>query len=453
MKPSLLVVDDEVAFLESMAYSLKVQGYDDVTTLSDPTKVPMLLDQRQFDLAFLDINMPGMDGLELLGLLKEKSPTTECVMITANESVPLVVQAIKLGAYDYLVKPIEPDQLYHAMDRALEHKQLLEVVASRQSTDMNDLLEQPEAFQHILTCDPGMLQLLREAELHARSDIPILVTGETGVGKELVARAIHNASSRSDGPFVAVNMLALPQGLFESALFGHAKGAFTGATESQPGYLGQAQGGTLFLDEIGDLPMELQGKLLRVLQEREYTPVGRTRPRQADVRFVAATHQDLPRLVEQGTFRNDLYYRLRFAQLRIPPLRHRKDDIHLLARTLLQQSIRPAITLPSETVSVLMRHDWPGNVRELQGLLEAAVNLAAEGVLLPQHLHLPTSGTSVLSASTTLSLDTVEPLAEVERKHILAAYEAMDNNKTHTAKALGVSLPTLHRKLKAYQVK
>lgn len=453
MKPAILVVDDEAAFLDSISYSLKTQGHTNVTTMTDPTQALQRVKEQRFDLAFLDINMPGMNGLELLEALKEVSPATQCVMITANESIPLVIRAIKLGAYDYLVKPIEPEQLYHSMDRVLEHKQLLDVVTVLNQPDTKELLEQPKAFQEIITCDPGVLKLLREAELHARSNIPILVTGETGVGKELLARAIHKASSRSDGPFVPVNMVAVTPTLFESALFGHAKGAFTGATENQPGYLGQAQGGTLFLDEIGDLPLEIQGKLLRVLQEKEYTPVGRTRPRQADVRFVAATHRDLDVLVKEGTFRQDLYYRLRFAHLRIPPLRERRDDVRLLADAFLKQSMRPDAKLSNQAILSLLRHDWPGNVRELKGLLEAAANLAADGVIEADFLKLDNTDATQPVHADSPSLSTIEPLVEVERRHILQVYQHLNNNKTHTAKALGISLPTLHRKLKAYQVK
>jgi two-component system response regulator AtoC len=451
MKPALLVVDDEQAFLHSMRFSLRSQGYSDVTTVADPTQVPALLTQRTFDLAFLDINMPGLNGLALLEHIKQQSPHTECIMLTANEEIAQVIRAIKAGAYDYLLKPLEPDQLFCAMERALEHKHLLLTLAQRQPAFAQEHLDDPESFKQIVTCEPEMLRLLREAELHARSDIPILITGETGVGKELLAQAIHKTSSRNKGPFVAMNMLALSATLFEASFFGYAKGAFTGALEQTAGYLDQAQGGTLFLDEIGDLPMEIQGKLLRVLQEREYTPLGKTRPQHANVRFVAATNRDLEQAVAQGAFRRDLYYRLRFAHLHIPPLRERRDDIRLLARTFLQRA-KTTCTIAPDALAALLRFDWPGNIRELQGSLQAALNLAEHTVGM-QHLphFLRASPPSIASAFADTSAE-IEPLAEVERKHILFVYDTLQHNKTQTAKLLGVSLPTLQRKLKAYDI-
>jgi transcriptional regulator with PAS, ATPase and Fis domain len=261
-----------------------------------------------------------------------------------------------------------------------------------------------------------------------------------------MAQAIHRASPRRRGPFVAVNMLALSSSLFESEFFGHRKGSFTGAIADKDGYLDRARGGTLFLDEIGDLPMDLQGKLLRILQEGEYCPVGDTKPRQADVRFIAATHQDL----EKASFRKDLYYRLRFAHLAIPPLRQRRDDIRLLAARFLEGSARPDARLSEEAQEALVAHDWPGNVRELKGTVEAAANLAERGEILNRHLNIPLrkrpSGDGTVEPSTML------PLAEVERRHILRVYDATGKNKTQTAKILGISPQTLHRKLGAYRV-
>jgi two-component system response regulator AtoC len=248
-------------------------------------------------------------------------------------------------------------------------------------------------------------------------------------------------------------MLSLSPLLFESEFFGHAKGAFTGALADRAGYLENAQGGTLFLDEIGDLPMEIQGKLLRILQEGEFTPVGKTTPRRADVRFVAATNQDLQARVEEGVFRKDLYYRLRFAHLTLPPLRERKGDVRLLAEAFVRGSSRPDASISEEAMAVLMLHDWPGNVRELKGAMEAAANLAESGVIEPEHLHLedaPGMAESVEAAEEAQA--PLAPLAEIERRHILAVYHALDDNKTHAARRLGISLATLQRKLKAYGV-
>ncbi len=453
MKTSILVVDDEPAFLDSVVRMLRLEGYEDVTSVADPTAVVALLEERTFDAAFLDITMPVMDGLEVLGVLKEHAPETECVMVTANESVPLVIQAVKAGAYDYLVKPITPDQLLHALDRALERKRLIESLLLRSSRAAKRTLDDPGAFGEIVTGDRPMLRLLREAELHAASGIPVLVTGETGVGKELFARAVHRASRRADGPFVPVNMLALSPTLFESEFFGHVKGAFTGADRRKQGYLGKATGGTLFLDEIGDLSLEIQGKLLRILQEGEFTPVGATRAVESDVRFVAATNQDLHKLVEQRKFRKDLFYRLQFAHLQIPPLRDRCGDLPLLAERFMSASATGAASLTDDSWATLEAHSWPGNVRELKGVLAAATNLAAGGDVEPGHLKLPRARARAAAVGAVTEVGELEPLRDVERRHILAVYEAVGHNKSQAARVLEIGLQTMHRKLKAYGVK
>ncbi len=451
MKTSILVVDDETAFLDSVVRMLRIEGYDQITPMSDPTKVPDLFGENEYDIAFLDITMPEMDGLDLLKIIKERSPQTECVMITANESIPMVIKAVKRGAYDYLVKPINPEQMNHTLNRALERRRLLESLLLRSTRAVKKNLDNPEAFREIMTGDKNMLRLLHEAELHANSDIPILVTGETGVGKELMARAIHKASRRASGPFVPVNMLALSPTLFESEFFGHVKGAFTGADKDKVGYLGKAHGGTLFLDEIGDLSLEIQGKLLRILQEGEFTPVGDTRSIRADVRFVAATNQDLEKQVQQRKFRKDLFYRLQFAHLHIPALRERAEDIPLLTGKFLEGKEGSA---PTEDAQVdLEAHDWPGNVRELKGVLEAAANLASGGPIKSEHLRLPKKKSRVVLKGKQTTVGELEPLGEVERRHIVSVYEATGNNKSQAARVLGIGLQTLHRKLKAYGVK
>lgn len=445
--PKILIVDDEEFFLKILSQSLTSLGYDDQVAVSDPSEVSSYLSAQDFDLALLDVSMPGINGLELVKLVGRQSPQTQCIMVTANEEIPTVIKAVKLGAYDYLLKPVDVKQLGHAVARALEHKRMVDLLLLKQAAKHD--LDNPEIFSHIITVDNAMLRLLREAELHARSEIPVLITGETGTGKELIAGSIHRASPRASANFVAVNMLAISPGLFESEFFGHAKGAFTGAISDKEGFLAQARGGTLFLDEIGDLTLEIQGKLLRILQEGEYTPVGKTRAEKADVRFIAATNQDLEDLVEQRRFRKDLYYRLRFAWVDLPPLRERKEDIQLLAAHFLKESLRPKSKLSEQVQAMLLAHDWPGNIRELKAVLEAAANLAVSGNIAPRHLNLPAMARAVSSQPMAIC----EPLAEVERRHILAAYEQLGHNKTQTAKQLKISLATLQRKLKAFQVK
>jgi len=454
MATAILVVDDEQDFLDSVARGLRLEGYKDVTAVARSTDVPALLEEKRFDCALLDMTMPDLDGIQLLQIIKEKSPRTECIMVTAQDSVPLVVRAMRLGAYDYLLKPTTPEDLSLALERALERQRLLEAMVLRGSDAQEHALEQPEAFRDFITADPLTLRLLREAELHAGSRIPVLITGETGAGKEVLARAIHKASRCAAGPFVAINMLAVAPTLFEAEFFGHAKGAFTGADRDRPGYLARAKNGTLFLDEIGDLALETQGKLLRILQEGEYVPVGKTRPERADVRIVAATNQDLSKLVAARRFRKDLFYRLQFAHLKLPPLRQRREDIPLLAQHLLAASAHPGATLSERAELALLGHDWPGNVRELQGALEAAANLAAGGTIEPQHLRLGGGAKAPLEVrGTGAETGRLEPLAEIERRHILAVYDAVGHNKSQAARVLEIGLQTLHRKLQAYDVK
>ena len=451
---SILIVDDEPAHLDNVQRILRMRGYSDVTGVSDAREVPSMLGDRTFDIALLDITMPFMNGLDLLRVIKETSPQTECIMLTASESIPTVIKAVKLGAYDYIMKPYTPDQLIQSLDRALERKRLIESLRLRSADSVSRSLNNPRAFRNIVTSCQNMLRLLHEAELHASSRIPVLITGETGVGKELLARAIHDASDRSNGPFTAVNMLSISSGLFESEFFGHTRGAFTGAERDKTGYLAMAQSGSLFLDEIGDLPIEVQGKLLRILQEGEYTPVGTTKSKKVDVRFIAATNQDLRKRVEDGLFRKDLFYRLQFAHLNIPPLRERLQDIPLLAAIILENTGKKGVSLSQRAEEELLRHEWPGNVRELMGVLEAAANLAVKGEILPEHIRIPepvrNGRTSTRNGNVGPSLG---PLAQVVRKHTLAVYEAMGRNKTRTAMVLGIGLQTLHRKLNAYSEK
>ena len=452
MTTSILIVDDEQDFLDSAVRMLRIEGYDDLTALSAPRPAMELMERKTFDAAFLDITMPELSGLELLKFIKERSPQTECIMITANESIPTVVKAVRMGAYDYLVKPIKPEQLTHALERALERKYLMESLLLRSEKAVVRELKNPAAFREIVTGDQAMLRLLHEAELHAASNIPVLITGDTGVGKELLARGIHNASRRHAAPFVAINMLALTPTLFESEFFGHAKGAFTGADREKAGYLARAKGGTLFLDEIGDLSLEIQGKLLRILQEGEYVPVGKTQAEPADVRFLAATNQDLEKLLQQHKFRKDLYYRLQFAHLRLPPLEERLGDLPLLATKFLLAIDRAGVRLTPEAETMLASYHWPGNVRELKGVLEAAANLAEKGVIAPEHLRLPIKSMKISTSNQPETGSRLETLAEVERRHILAVYEAVGRNKSQTARVLDIGLQTLHRKLKEYQV-
>ncbi|MFC1882787.1 sigma-54-dependent transcriptional regulator, partial [Thermodesulfobacteriota bacterium] len=323
MDSSIIVVDDEQDFLESVRRGLITSGIKNVRTETDPRKAASAFEQGEvFDIALIDLTMPDMSGIELLEAIKTNSPTTECVMITAVDEARTAINCLKKGAYDYLVKPISKEDLVSSINRALERKRLIEILDLGKRRTLPKLVNK-KAFSPIITRSNAVLRVLKEAELHAASDIPILITGETGTGKELLSRAIHAASSRAGSVFTPVNMESLNPNMFDAQFFGHTRGAFTGAEKDRSGYLESSNRGTLFLDEIGNLPLELQGKLLRVLQDGEFIKIGTATPRKVDVRFIAATNSDLERMMAQNKFRKDLYYRLKGGWLSLPPLRER----------------------------------------------------------------------------------------------------------------------------------
>lgn len=454
MEPRILIIDDEEDFLDSVKRGLKTAGYHDLTTLSNPAQTKEIVCNNPFDLILIDLTMPEISGLELLEHIKSVSPETECIMITAVEEVEMAVRAMRLGAYDYLTKPLSRDKLLIAMDRALERKRLLDLLEIQKQQSRRGFLN-PQIFKDIVTVSPVMLRVLREAELHARSNAPVLITGESGTGKELLARAIHQASTRANRPFVAVNMASLSGTLFESEFFGHVRGAFTGADRDREGYLEAAAGGTLLLDEIGDLSLELQGKLLRVLQEKEFVKLGTNRVRKTEVRFIAATNHDLEVAVSRGQFRKDLYYRLKVAWIHIPPLRDRLEDVRPLTEHFLKEMGRGIgrNSIKDETLKILSAYRYPGNVRELKSILQAASNLAPGIPIAPSHL--PAEIRKAVNKEPALVVkkptgEKISTLAEVEKEHILKVYQYTNRNKAQTARILGIGLTTLHRKLKEY---
>ncbi|MGB5987984.1 MAG: sigma-54 dependent transcriptional regulator [Desulfobacterales bacterium] len=454
MATSILLVDDDPDYLDVLKEKLRRSGYPDADREADPVRAARRLESgASYDLVLIDIHMPEMDGFELLQRIKAACPRTECIMVTAVNEARVAVECLRKGAYDYLVKPVTQDDLVLALTRTLERKRLLDILALEKGQARPEL-DNPAPFKPILTRSPRMRKVLKEAELHAGSPVPVLITGQSGTGKELLARAIHDASPRAEAPFIPVNMAAVSGGLFEAEFFGHAKGAFTGAGQARAGYLQAAHQGTLFLDEIGNLPPELQGKLLRVLQDGEYRPVGESRARKVDVRVIAATNEDLGQLMARKQFRPDLYYRISGSWLHLPSLKERSEDIPLLAEKFLQEisgnAGKPG-SLDPDAACLLMNYAYPGNVRELRSILHSAFNLARGGPLsvaaLPAHLR-----QNPLPAEC-LNLDEAEhsrPLAEVERVHILKIYGHTGENKSQAARILGIGLNTLRRKLKAY---
>jgi len=375
-------------------------------------------------------------------------------MVTAVNEARVAVECLNKGAYDYLVKPISQEDLLFSMKRTLERKRLLDILDIEKSATLPRLIN-TENFKPIVTRSEKVLKVLKEAELHAGSDVPILIAGESGTGKELLARAIHATSPRSSFPFTPVNMANLSGSLFEAEFFGHTKGAFTGAEKSRVGYLEHSNKGTLFLDEIGNLPIEIQGKLLRVLQDGEYLKLGTSSHRTADVRFIAATNESLDKLIARKLFRKDLYYRIRGGWLHLPPLKERRKDIPLLVDKFLHEYSSPNKNygVEEEAMCLLMEYDYPGNIRELRSIIQSAVNLAQKRPIspafLPDHLKKRKLMSRCRKDSDSAS---IASLAQIEKSHIVKVYRHTGRNKSQTARLLGIGLNTLRRKLRSYGI-
>jgi len=453
MNNSIILVDDDLDFLETLKKRLINSGFKNIHTEDDPLKAALLFEKGEvFDIALIDMTMPGMNGIELLETIKTMSPRTECIMLTAVNDARNAVECIKKGAYDYLLKPIAQEDLVFSMQRTLERKRLLDILDIEKSKTLPRLIN-PEPFKPIVTQSHKVLRILKEAELHAGSDVPVLITGESGTGKELVAKAIHAASPRSKFPFTPVNMASLTGSLFEAEFFGHTKGAFTGAENTRTGYLEHTHRGTMFLDEIGNLTYALQGKLLRVLQDGEFLKLGTSSRQKVDVRFIAATNEDMDKLIAKKLFRKDLFYRIRVGWLHLPPLRARQGDIPLLANKFLKDFCGHSndCVITKEAMCVLMEYSYPGNVRELQSIIQSAVNLSQGKPIstnfLPEHLQ---AKKPVLNCKDSSESEAILPLTQVEKTLILRAYEQTGCNKSQTAKLLGIGLNTLRRKLKSY---
>ncbi|BBO92652.1 sigma-54-dependent transcriptional regulator [Desulfosarcina ovata] len=453
MESHIVVIDDEVDFLDSVRRGLITSGFKKVSLESDPMVIAQSLEAgKEYDIALIDITMPRLSGIELLERFKELSPQTECIMVTAIDEARVAVECLRKGAYDYLVKPISKEDLVLSLSRAIERKRLVDILDISKSNDVPSL-RKPDAFAEIVTSDTLMFKILKEAELHAQSNVPILISGETGTGKELLARAIHRASTRSGKRYTPINMDALDSNLFSAEFFGHIKGAFTGAQTNRAGYLEETHRGTLFLDEIGNLSVELQGKLLRVLQDGEFIKIGASRPQQVDIRFIAATNADLEKLIVRKRFRKDLFYRLRGGWLHLPPLRQRKDDIPLLVDHFIQSAdarFAPK-EVTHEALVLLYNYAWPGNIRELKSVVQSAINLSQGAPIAPGHLpdHLVQKSSPRKRG---VMDDGPVALQEVEKRHILKIYDQAEKNKSETARLLEISLSTLHRKLESYGV-
>jgi len=443
-KPLILIVDDEKNTREGLSRALRDEYA--VATVENGQKALEWLETRQADVVLSDLRMPGMDGLTLLSRLLTRDPKPVLILLTAYGNIETAVEAMKRGAYDFLAKPVNLDRLDLLLKRALAERQLGE-----ENRRLKAQLGSKEGFENILGTSMAMQEVFDTIQQAAPTRATVLIEGESGTGKELVARALHQCSPRAEGPFVPVHCAALSPTLLESELFGHEKGAFTGAMERRRGRFELADGGTLFLDEIGEIDAALQVKILRVLEERKFERVGGTETVNVDVRLVAATNQDLKRQVEEGRFREDLFYRLYVVNLTLPPLREREGDIVLLAqhylKTLAAENNKKEVGLTSEAMEALVAYPWPGNVRELRNVIERMVVLGTGRKLTLQNLPAtfrPERGS--LRSSTRAG----SRLRDTEQQLIEEALRRQKGNRTQAARDLGISRRTLHRKLNEF---
>ncbi|RME27212.1 MAG: sigma-54-dependent Fis family transcriptional regulator [Deltaproteobacteria bacterium] len=440
MSERILVVDDEAVLRHNVVRFLSSLGHDAVAAGSGERAVD-LLGAEPFDLVITDLRMPGMGGIDLLSHLAQRYPDTLAIVITAHASIETAVDALRLGAQDYLLKPISLDELGRKVGHLLEHRNL-----QRQVRRLRQELHQRYDTTGMIADSAAMQPVLRLIAKAAGSRSTVLIEGESGTGKELVARALHDRSPWADKDFIAVNLAAQPAELVDATLFGHERGAFTGATSRREGIFRAARGGTVFLDEIGELPMPVQVKLLRVLENREVQPVGSDRPVPVDFRLVCATNRSLRQLAEAGEFRDDLRFRLDVLRIELPPLRDRREDIAPLAWYFLRQHARamglPAPSLSTEALRLLERWHWPGNVRELSNIIERAVLLCDDDRIDPADL--PAELREVPASSTT---NLKEAVTAFERTHIQRVLDRCQGNKPQAAELLGIHLATLYRHL------
>jgi DNA-binding NtrC family response regulator len=445
MTQSILVVDDDPVMREMLTDLLETRDYE-VRTAGSGDEALEIAAEQEFACILTDLQMPGMDGLELLGAIRERHPDIPTVMMTSFGSIETAVEAMRVGAHDFITKPFEPEQLVLTLERALEKHELQE-----ENRRLRAAVERTASFGDLVGKSVAMNEIYALIRKIAGNGSNVLVTGESGTGKEVVARTIHFTGSRAHEPFVPINCTAMPEGLLESELFGHVRGAFTGAHSNKKGLFEAADGGTLFLDEIGDMSPTLQGKLLRVLQDREIRPVGGNQSVKVDVRLIAATHCDLRAEIEQGNFREDLFYRLNVIPIHIPPLRERPDDIPSLAQAFVQrQSGGVAYHLSEKAMQKLQRAAWPGNARELENCIERSLALSESNEIKASDILVsdePTRTAGSLEASIVqLAQEHRMTLHDLNDLYVNAVLEATHGRKSEAARILGVNRRTLYRR-------
>ena len=446
----VLIVDDERAMSDTMVEELTSRHFDAIGVTSADEAVSMLARGDEFDVLVTDINMRGMNGVDLCARVVDSRPDVPVIVITAFASLDTAVATLKAGAFDFLIKPFEMEQLAVAVEHAAQHQRLRQEVKRLRSA-----VEDSKKFVELVGASAAMKEVYGLIDRVAETDATVLITGETGTGKELAARAVHRRSRRAAAPMVTINCAAVPQSLLESELFGHVRGAFTDARADRKGLFAQADKGTLFLDEIGEMPLEMQAKLLRALEARTVRPVGGQQEIAFDVRLIVATRRDLVASIDEGTFRDDLYYRINVVELAMPPLRGRGADVLVVAQMFLEQfalqNAKPVKGISAPVAERLIAYAWPGNVRELRNVVERAVALARFEDLVVEDLpaqvrdHRPSH---VLVASNDPS--ELVSLGEVERRYVERVMEAVAGNKRQAAQILGLDRATLYRKLERW---
>jgi len=444
----ILIIDDEEAIQDSCAQVLSREGYSVRGAKSGDIGL-QLFKKETFHIVLLDLRLPGVGGMDILKLIKEDNPETPVIIITGFASIESAVEAIKHGAFDYLAKPFSPEELRVIVKKAIKSRNIY-----FENISLRTALEDRTRFDMVVGTGTSMERVMDIVRRVSTTESTVLITGESGTGKELLAREIHSHSSRNTSPFVVVDCGALVETLFESELFGHVKGSFTGAFETKHGRFEVADGGTIFLDEISNISMNIQAKLLRVIQEREVTRIGSTKPIKVDVRILAATNENLADCVRQGKFRDDLFYRLSVVPIHLPPLRDRREDIPLLVDHFLnkynRRSKKQIRKISPSVIKALQQYDWPGNIRELENTIERAVVLApGEEIRLEDLIyHGITTGYSMFStgAGTDRTLD------EIEKEYIQTVLQAHHQNRSQTAKILGIDRKTLLSKIKKYEL-
>ncbi|OAQ20276.1 sigma-54-dependent transcriptional regulator [Thermosulfurimonas dismutans] len=445
-KARILIVDDDPGIRDACFQVLSREGYE-IELAGTAEEARKLISDFEFDVVLLDLKLPGVEGLELLKEIREEDPQAQVIVITAYGTVQVAVSAMKLGATDFLQKPFSPQELRLAVEKALEKRRL-----TLENLYLKRTLAEKEGTIEFIGQSPAIKRVLERAALAAQTDSTVLLTGESGTGKGLLARKIHEMSPRREGPFVAVDCGTLVPTLFESELFGHVKGAFTGATSHKIGKFELANNGTIFFDEIGNISPDIQAKLLKAVEEKEISPVGSHRLIRVDVRIIAATNKNLKEEVRKGNFREDLFFRLNVISIQLPPLRERREDIPLLAEYFLKRYARkhgkPVEALSPEVIEAFQSYTWPGNVRELENTIERLVVFARKDIITPEDLYFAGFESEKLE----FKLEDDLPLEEVEKRYILKVLRSCGGNKTLAAKRLGIDRKTLREKLKRWGI-